>query len=92
MLRAMVLIMLAFVLLVVIITQILMPMFVEQLDFFWYFKRNARNDIITIGDDESEDPGLYKKAYEAKKNYKNVKGEIKHEKDKLDRLDKATDL
>lgn len=92
MLRAMVLIVLAVLLLVTIVTQIVMPMFIDRLSFFWVFKKGSRDDILTIGDDDKPAPSLYKQAYDAKKTYRKVKGEIREQKDKLDRLDKATDV
>lgn len=87
----MILIVLGVALLITILTQVILPMFIEQLSFFWYFKKGSRDDIISNAD-ESDEPSLYSKAYDAKKNYKSVKKEIKEQKDKLDRLDKATDV
>lgn len=92
MLRAMILIVLGIVLLITILTQIILPMFTDKLAFFWYFKKGSRDDIISIDIDEPDKNSLTAKALEAKKNYKSMKQEIQKRKDKLEQLDKDTDV
>lgn len=93
MLRMMILLSLAFILLVMIATQVLLPMFTEQLDFFWLFKKKgAGSDDISFDTDAEEKDELRVKAQEATENYKSVKKEIRSRKKKLDKLDRATDI
>lgn len=90
MLRAMILIILGAVLLVVLLTQVLLPMMTDKLKFFWYFRRGVRDDIITLNTVEKDE--LSTKAHTAKESYVNVKREIKNRKRKLDKLDKETNV
>lgn len=90
MLRAMILIMLGVVLLVVLLTQVLLPMMTDKLNFFWYFRRGVRDDIITL--ETSAKDELAAKAYSAKESYMSAKREIKDRKRKLDKLDKETNV
>lgn len=90
MLRAMILIMLGVVLLVVLLTQVLLPMMTDKLKFFWYFRRGVRDDIITL--ETSEKDELAAKAHSAKESYMSAKKEIKDRKRKLDKLDKETNV
>lgn len=93
MLRAMILIVLSLVLMVVILTQVVLPMFVDKLSFFWYFKKGGRDDIIIPVQEEPEvQDDLNTKAYEAKKSFVEVKKEIRSRKKKLDKLDRDTDV
>ena len=53
----MILILLAVALAVTIVTQVILPMFIEQLSFFWYFKKRGRDDL-TPADNEEAEPSL----------------------------------
>ncbi|HEY9176055.1 MAG TPA: hypothetical protein VIN07_00125 [Flavipsychrobacter sp.] len=90
MLRAMILIMLGVVLLVVLLTQVLLPMMTDKLKFFWYFRHGVRDDIITL--ETSEKDELTAKAHSAKESYISAKKEIKDRRRKLDKLDKETNV
>lgn len=89
----MILLSLAVMLLVIIGTQVLLPMYTQHLDFFWLFKKKgAANDVISIDTNAEDKDELSVKAQEATENYKSVKKEIKSRKKKLDKLDRATDV
>ncbi|MCB0697513.1 MAG: hypothetical protein KDC07_09125 [Chitinophagaceae bacterium] len=88
MLRAMILIVLIALLLITIVTQIVLPMFTDKLEFFWYFKKGSRDDIIIPAKDED----LYDQAQDATKQYKHVKDKISRQRQKLKKLDKETDV
>lgn len=92
MLRAMILIVMSLVLLITLLTQIVLPMFTNKLEFFWWFRKGSRDDIISF---DTTDPGadpLSVKAREAQKTYTSVKKEIRQRKGALDKLDKETDI
>ena len=88
MLRAMILIVLGMILLITIVTQIVLPMFIDKLEFFWYFKKSSRDDIIINAREEN----LHDQAHDATKQYKQVKQEIDRQRRKLRKLDKETDV
>lgn len=92
MLRAMILIVLSLVLLITILTQIVLPMFTEKLEFFWWFRKGSRDDIISFDTTNPDADPLSVKAREAQKSYKSVKQEIKQRKGVLDKLDEETDI
>lgn len=92
MLRAMILIVVGIVLLITIVTQIVLPMFIDTLSFFWYFRKGSRDDIIIQTGEDTAYDNLQKQAHETSKQYKSVKRVIKEQKNKLDKLDKETDL
>ena len=84
----MILIVLGMILLITIVTQIVLPMFIDKLEFFWYFKKSSRDDIIINAREEN----LHDHAHDATKQYKQVKQEIDRQRRKLRKLDKETDV
>lgn len=90
MLRAMILIVLGILLLITIITQVVMPMFIDQLRFFWYFRKGSRDDIIIPEKDDEAD--IHQQAHKASKEYKSAKNVIKQQIKTLKKLDRETDV
>lgn len=91
MLRAMLLIAIAMIILVIVATQVILPMMIEELELFWMFKKgNNKGIVFTQQTTDYED--LNEKAQEAKDEYLSVKNIIKKQKSKLDKIDKNSEL
>ncbi|MEZ5017604.1 MAG: hypothetical protein R2800_11170 [Flavipsychrobacter sp.] len=91
MLKAMIVVVLGTAVSLLLVTQIILPLFVSELRLFWLFTKGSRDDIV-IPQAETPYDDLNDKAQEAKEQYKNVKNIIKTQKKKLDRIDKASEL
>lgn len=92
MLRAMILIMVAMIILVVIATQVILPMMIEELELFWMFKKGNRKGIVFTERPTDNYEELNDKAQDAKDEYLSVKNIIKKQKSKLDKIDKNSEL
>lgn len=90
MLRAMLLIVLAIILLVIVATQVILPMITDKLDFFWFFRKGDKDADICSS--RTREESLSKQAHAASQQYKNAKREIKQRREKLEKLDKETDV
>lgn len=91
MLKAMIIIVLGTAVGLLLVTQVIFPLFISDLKLFWFFNKGGRDDII-IPKNEIPFDDLDDKAQEAKQQYKNVKNIIKTQKKKLDRIDKSSEL
>lgn len=92
MLRAMLLIAVAITILVIIATQVILPMVVTELSLFWMFKKRQNEDVIITNEKGDQYSDLNSKAQEAKEEYLSVKNIIKKQKSKLDKIDKNSEL
>lgn len=90
MLRAMILIVLGILLLITIVTQVVLPMFIDKLRFFWYFRKGSRDDIII--EQKNDEGDIHEQAHKASREYKSAKNVIKQQIKTLKKLDKDTDV
>lgn len=92
MLRAMLLIAIAMIILVIVATQVILPMMIEELELFWMFKKGNNKGIVFTQQTTDDYEDLNEKAQEAKDEYLSVKNIIKKQKSKLDKIDKNSEL
>lgn len=91
MLKAMIVVVLGTAVSLLLVTQVILPLFVSELRLFWLFTKGSRDDIV-LPKTETPYEDLDNKAQEAKEQYKNVKNIIKTQKKKLDRIDRDSEL